>query len=75
MKQQQKVQIMGILTGNNVGDWSEINAIAFKVNTRCGELHTYQLCYFYKNNGNYRGDFGGRGRKILLGRDTKTGRL
>lgn len=34
MKQQQKVQIMGILTGNNVGDWSEINATAFEVNTR-----------------------------------------
>lgn len=70
-----------MLTGNNVGDWSEKTQQLLKLNTRWVDLSRYQLYYLYKNNENYGGEYilgeegKGENDKILLRRDTETGRL
>lgn len=70
-----------MLTGNNVVDWSEKMQQLLKLNTRWVDLSRYQLYYLYKNNENYGGEYilgeegKGENDKILLRRDTETGRL
>lgn len=72
---------MCILVGNNVGDWSEKNATAFEAKYEVSTptkvpvvLSLIEQWKLWRREHFRRGGKGGK-EKILLRRDTKTGRL
>lgn len=63
---------MGLLLGNNLGDWSETNAIAFEAKYKMERTLYVSIVLFYKKNGNYGGykmlekEVNGEKEKILI---------
>lgn len=72
MKKQQNLWIIGLLLGNNLGDWTETNTIAFEAKYKVRRTTHVSIVLFYKKNGNY-GEYemlekeaNGEEEKILL---------